>query len=225
MEETYLAHHGVKGQKWGVRRYQNSDGSLTSAGKKKYDSISNKYNRQLERAHRYNESISSERARNRLKIQRKIERLEEKQSRKLEKYSNSMKKKASNREKRFGADSDRAKRAKSEAATVKNWQTKAQAKYDKKISKQQEKLKDFDIGTKYVKAGQKRYEDTIKNYRDVQLKSITDSNAKKSRNARYVINQYQNQRINDLFGYGQAYEVLTYASEYGRQHYDKDSKK
>ena len=35
MEEytNYLVHHGVKGQKWGVRRYQNEDGSLKSAGK------------------------------------------------------------------------------------------------------------------------------------------------------------------------------------------------
>lgn len=37
MSETlYLAHHGVKGQKWGVRRYQNEDGSLTPAGKNRY---------------------------------------------------------------------------------------------------------------------------------------------------------------------------------------------
>lgn len=35
--DTYLAHHGIKGMKWGVRRYQNSDGSLTLAGKKRYD--------------------------------------------------------------------------------------------------------------------------------------------------------------------------------------------
>lgn len=31
-----LYHHGIKGQKWGVRRFQNKDGSLTPAGKKRY---------------------------------------------------------------------------------------------------------------------------------------------------------------------------------------------
>lgn len=32
----YLYHHGIKGMKWGVRRYQNADGSYTSAGKERY---------------------------------------------------------------------------------------------------------------------------------------------------------------------------------------------
>ena len=32
----YLAHHGILGQKWGVRRYQNKDGTWTPAGKKRY---------------------------------------------------------------------------------------------------------------------------------------------------------------------------------------------
>ena len=31
-----LYHHGILGQKWGIRRYQNPDGSLTDAGKKRY---------------------------------------------------------------------------------------------------------------------------------------------------------------------------------------------
>ena len=31
----YLQHHGIKGMKWGVRRYQNEDGTLTPAGKKR----------------------------------------------------------------------------------------------------------------------------------------------------------------------------------------------
>lgn len=37
MDNNILVHHGVKGQKWGVRRYQNKDGSLTPAGKKQQE--------------------------------------------------------------------------------------------------------------------------------------------------------------------------------------------
>lgn len=33
--ELYLAHHGIQGQKWGIRRYQNRDGSLTAEGRKR----------------------------------------------------------------------------------------------------------------------------------------------------------------------------------------------
>lgn len=36
MPTTYLCHHGVKGQKWGVRRYQNADGTLTDEGRRQY---------------------------------------------------------------------------------------------------------------------------------------------------------------------------------------------
>lgn len=36
MENNYLSHWGIKGQKWGVRRYESANGTLTEAGKKRY---------------------------------------------------------------------------------------------------------------------------------------------------------------------------------------------
>lgn len=41
-EKCDLAHHGVKGQKWGIRRYQNKDGSLTAEGRSRYNQESQK---------------------------------------------------------------------------------------------------------------------------------------------------------------------------------------
>lgn len=39
--DNELQHWGIKGMKWGIRRYQNKDGSLTPEGKKRYDDATN----------------------------------------------------------------------------------------------------------------------------------------------------------------------------------------
>ena len=77
-KEAYLAHHGIKGQKWGVRRYQNEDGTLTAEGRERYlsnlsDSDRKAYeklertnpkaigyvNKQLEKGRSYQDAVNS----------------------------------------------------------------------------------------------------------------------------------------------------------------------
>lgn len=47
-EELY--HHGIKGQRWGVRRFQNEDGSLTPAGKKRQAKLEKKLEKKYAKA-------------------------------------------------------------------------------------------------------------------------------------------------------------------------------
>ena len=48
-----LVHFGIKGQHWGIRRYQNEDGSLTSAGAARYAKLAKKYSKASQKAEKY----------------------------------------------------------------------------------------------------------------------------------------------------------------------------
>lgn len=88
IDKTELKHHGIKGQRWGVRRFQNPDGSLTPAGKRRVASKEQRALNNLDRRKAqqiYDVELYEKRA------ARKVKKLENKD------YSNSIFK---NREKR-----------------------------------------------------------------------------------------------------------------------------
>jgi hypothetical protein len=70
-DHLYLAHHGIKGQRWGVRRFQNPDGSLTEAGKRRqYKQDSKRFKKEFKRAQK-NKSVDSDMTRQ-SKVRHKI---------------------------------------------------------------------------------------------------------------------------------------------------------
>ena len=77
MGSNELIHHGIRGMRWGVRRYQNKDGSLTSAGRKrKSESLHEDYIKAHTRKSRKSMSDAELRSRiNRLEMERKYTQL------------------------------------------------------------------------------------------------------------------------------------------------------
>lgn len=80
--DSTLQHHGVLGQKWGVRRFQNRDGTLTSAGKDKQSFGKSEQQKESVKQKRYD--ASNRGSLSDAQLRKKIERLQmEKQLRKL----------------------------------------------------------------------------------------------------------------------------------------------
>lgn len=198
MSETYLAHHGVRGQKWGVRRFQNRDGSYTAAGEgryaslsrhgqRKYDYIERRYGRKLAKSQAIDERLLAKRKKNRDAMVSRIDKLEAKKSA------------ASN--------------------------NRSAERINGKIQKRKVRLKDFDEGTRVIKAGQNQYNKNIADYKNLKQKSLTDKSVKRSDSGKEIRRNYRRQNFLDSYYGNSNLTKVGYAGDIARKEGAKNKMK
>lgn len=234
MNEYELYHHGILGMKWGVRRYQNVDGSLTAAGRRRYGTKENykNYQKNKEARREYNKSFNKAYNKQHQAYSLSKKKREENTRRwedvsdKADKYIDAHRKyRRSNTGAKLNKKLARSKESDAKFLSERSeYRSARNSRYDKRIEKQKAKLDkqiaklnriknkkskfshDYDERTRVMKAGQDRYNSVIRNYRDARLKAFDDATFSKSPEYKNAVKEYVMQTFND------AYYLYTYGS-------------
>ena len=227
-----LYHHGIKGQKWGVRRWQNADGTFNEAGKKRYfgdgeksgvSSAKGNANRALAKVYSINEKYYSKHGNKLMASMNKSAKeqvlkkaaeadkahTEKVVAKKTAKYDKTINKMTKEKENTLAA------REKNKAKLESKWEKKEAAG---KMSKAdvEAKRKDFDMGTDAVKKGYDKYISTVSNYKNMKASAIINPSSKKTQDYIDAGKAYRKQANSDSW-YGRSGTVLGYATDEARK--------
>ena len=209
IKEDELYHHGIKGQKWGVRRFQNPDGTLTGVGQKRYvkqqnkaDRFSRSMDKYIARSEKSDTKILSKREQNRAKLEGKFDKKIAKSEADAHSYDSIRDGLKDNKGRTIFTKED-----------VDSMVGALNKRTEELKAKKNSKLQDFDNGTKAVTAGSKKYNEIMKNYRDVKVNQILTGT--KSPEYKKAVKAYVNQVVSDSMTYGgSSMTKLKYAGEY-----------